>query len=74
MQFIIKNCPACRNYDVFGRDNEGCCYLQMKYCKDVKDCIMKRIVTLCEAWIQIHWVSRNCAYQILTMLQIEECE
>lgn len=73
-KYIIKNCPACRDYDVFGRDSEGCCYREMKYCKDVKDCIMKQIVRMCEKWIQIDWVSRVRAYEILSMLEIKECE
>lgn len=45
-KYVIKNCPACRDYDVFGCDSEECCYHQHKYCKDVdsKDCVLKQIV------------------------------
>ena len=79
MQFIIKNCPACRDYDVFGRDNEGCCYLEMKYCKDVGDCIMKQIAEKCKNECDPtdgEWTRNreNFAKEILSILEIQECE
>lgn len=39
---IIKNCPACRTYNVFGFDDKPCCFKEMKYCEDVDDCLMKK--------------------------------
>lgn len=68
-KYIIKNCPACRPYDVFGRDNEGCCYLKMEYCKDVDDCVMKQIVEKCgEYW------GNDLTTEVLSMLEKQECE
>ena len=45
-KYVIKNCPACREYDAFSRDTEACCYNWHKYCNEVdsKDCVLKQIV------------------------------
>lgn len=44
---IINNCPACRDYDVFGIDKKGCCYLYNDFCYNIEDCIIKQIVSKC---------------------------
>lgn len=46
-KYVIKNCPACRQYNVFGVDDKPCCYSYMKYCQDCTDCVMKQIVDYC---------------------------
>ena len=45
-KYIISNCPACREYNIFGKDTEACCYDWHKYCKEVdaKHCVLKKIV------------------------------
>ena len=53
-EYIIKGCPAYRDYDVFGLPNKGCCFCYMKYCKDVDSCPIKEIIKKCEDndWIK----------------------
>lgn len=48
MKYIIKNCPSCRNYNVFGLPKEGCCYHYMDYCKNYSNCLLKQIVEKCK--------------------------
>lgn len=45
-KYIISNCPACREYNIFGKDTEACCYDWHKYCKEVdaEHCVLKEIV------------------------------
>ena len=42
LPYIVKNCPSCTDYDVFGVDNTGCCYKYHKYCKEVDNCSIKQ--------------------------------
>lgn len=85
--YIVKNCPACHPYDVFGRDNEGCCYLEMKYCKEVTNCLMKQIAEKCLDAIKTYdnnqfyeddldfFMGKHCgAEEILDLLEIQEGE
>ena len=48
-EYIIKGCPAYRDYDVFGLPNKGCCFCYMKYCKDVDSCNIKEVIRKCKA-------------------------
>lgn len=75
-KYIIKNCPACRQYNVFGVDDKPCCYSEMEYCQDCSDCVMKQIVELLKS-------PNNCRYSgkplvftdnVLALLDIEEVE
>lgn len=51
-KYVIKNCPACRQYNVFGVDDKPCCYSYMKYCQDCTDCKLKQIVDKCKKYIE----------------------
>lgn len=69
---IIKNCPSCQDYDVFGLPNEGCCYHYNDYCKYHDDCIIKQIVNECNWEIQAEPDYNNrgdLAERILSMLE-----
>ena len=59
-KYIIKNCgcnPACDE-----------CYIR---CKDITDCVMKRIVEKCKSH---HNDLHFTASEVLSLLDIEECE
>ena len=76
MKYIIKNCPACRDYDVFGKDNEGCCYLYNDYCIKNNDCLLKQIVNKCQNVVEdetdpLYAIAQKKAQEILQMLDIE---
>jgi hypothetical protein len=47
-KYIIKNCPACRQYQagIYTCDDLYDCDLQR--CQDCTDCVMKQIVELCK--------------------------
>ena len=85
-KYIIKNCPAvyifksgysCNNLD----------YDEHKFCKDVTDCLLKRIVELCNKIKPLEissaqkqltnvWADRGyvLAQDILNLLEIEEVD
>lgn len=42
---IVKRCPACKSFNVFGVDDKPCCYCYMQYCELVNDCIIKKLIT-----------------------------
>lgn len=85
MKYVIKNCPV-----YFGYFNDGkSCYGRRgdAECKDIPDCLLKRIVALCKKEPQnIMLISNGCAYgteenkafclaqDILKHLEIEEAE
>ena len=86
-KYIIKNCPAfCDvddDWDCISRDTE-----ELK-CQNFADCLLKQIVEKCEFWInfckecrETDILCEDCTYsgkayfakEILSMLEIEECE
>lgn len=85
-KYIIKNCPACRQYQVgiYTCDDLYDCDLQR--CQDCTDCVMKQIVEKCKKEIRVyrntllpndgtntlHFGRQSFAYDILQMLDIEE--
>lgn len=86
-KYVIKNCPACRQYNVFGVDDKPCCYSDMKYCQDCTDCVMKKIVEKCreaqeimdkEEYYEDDFDTFNgesiMAETIMDILEIQECE
>lgn len=73
MSYIIKNCPACRDYDVFGKDNEGCCYLYNDYCIKKEDCILKQIVDKCKAELGIkRTIGKDVMAQEILQILLEQ--
>lgn len=84
MKYIIKNCPAvylfkngysCNNLD----------YDEHKFCKDIPDCLLKRIAELCKKIKPLEissaqkqltnvWADRGymLAVELLNLLEIEE--
>ena len=44
---VVYGCPACRDFNVFGIDDKGCCYLYMDYCKNHPECKMKEFINSC---------------------------
>lgn len=44
---IVYGCPACRDFNVFGIDDKGCCYLYMDYCKSHPECKFKEFISFC---------------------------
>ena len=43
-KYIVYNCPSCNNFDVFGCNNNGCCYKYHDYCINIDDCIVKQVI------------------------------
>lgn len=94
MKYIIKNCPAIEdivNYEInkdgdiiqTGIDTPDYCIKSKKQCKDITDCVMKRIVEFVK-WRDEESVCNSCGLgiphrkeefqRILNMLEIEEAE
>ena len=77
-KYIITNCPSCRDFDVFGLPNKGCCYNFNDYCKSHNECVLKQIVELCKGSIRenerdIYRAGRmSLAINILGLLDIQE--
>ena len=76
-KYIIKNCPACRQYQVgiYTCDDLYDCDLQ--HCQDCTDCVMKQIVELCVNEINYsdRWSeSRAFAKELLDTIAIQEVE
>lgn len=74
---IIKNCPSCRDFDVFGNDNQGCCYHYNDYCNNHNDCVIKQIVKECKKHIECSSDDfvigmTYMAKHILDLLEIED--
>ena len=44
---VVLGCPACRDFNIFGIDDEGCCYLYMDYCKNHHECKFKEFIKYC---------------------------
>ena len=59
-RYIIKNCPSCRDFDVFGLPNEGCCYNFNDYCSRHNECVLKQIVELCKDYYKNCEIEGNC--------------
>lgn len=75
-EYVIKNCPACRIAP-------SCCtewnllHGEWKDCKDINDCVIKRIVEKCSKKFYDNDFDKGklfMANEILLMLGIEECE
>lgn len=83
-KYIIRNCPACRQYQVgiYTCDDLYDCDLQR--CQDCTDCLLKQIVELCRKTVEIFsaesgtqpYAGGRCteAEGILQLLDIQECE
>ena len=70
-KYIIKNCPAITQMTKLC-DN-ACPKITM--CKDIPDCLLKRIVNECKWETNIDVNDRgDLAERILSELEIEECE
>lgn len=71
MKYIIKNCPAFteedNRYGLCFDDYNGYC----KPCKDITDCLLKRIVDVCREQ-NLKYDTTACS--VLELLEIEECE
>ena len=74
MRYIVKICPSCKNYNVFGLPKEGCCYHYMDYCKNYSNCLLKQIAGECKEEIEIlPEIQRgDLAERIFSLLEIEE--
>ena len=78
-KYIIKNCPCYnKDYSCQSKDN-----ITGKYCQDCTDCVLKRIVELCQGEINGDWYKANAYYamgrvaiaeKILSRLDIQEVE
>lgn len=78
-KYIITNCPSCRDFDVFGLPNKGCCYNFNDYCSRHNECVLKQIVELCKETCRKRCTNdclgtkKHCGYgQILKLLDIQE--
>lgn len=60
MPYVIRNCPACRQYQVgiYTCDDLYDCDLQR--CQDCTDCVMKQIVDLCKHYKKHSDCGRDC--------------
>jgi hypothetical protein len=80
-KYIITNCPSCRDFDVFGLPNKGCCYNFNDYCSRHNECVLKQIVELCkgelnslETYIDVRSLECVILQNILKLLDIQEVE
>lgn len=82
--YIVRNCPALNHLSelsLIANDNslKKCyiCYMQPNFCKDITDCVMKRIVERCSLYEFNYPVNQAIimlTQNIKDMLEIEECE
>ena len=77
-KYVIQNCPA--NYPVLGKEE---CLCGDTECQDCTDCVMKKIVELCEDVKKEYSKHKldaiiagkfNIAGKILLLLDIQECD
>jgi hypothetical protein len=77
----MKNCPACRQYQVgvYTCDDLYDCDLQR--CQDCTDCVIKQIVELCrknlnslETYVDVRSLECTVLQNILQLLDIQEVE
>ena len=66
-KYIIKNCPATKGTNGFCADERT-----EVFCEDVTDCLLKQIVEKCYDYKL--YSSQDLAEEILSMLEIQECE
>lgn len=72
-KYIIKNCPACLEFTKLCDSSSVSDKASM--CKDITDCLLKRIVNECKWETNIDVECRgDLAERILSELEIEECE
>ncbi len=71
-KYIIKNCPACHNYSGNIYNCEQMRDTLYELCKDYTNCLLKRIVEKCYDYEL--YSSQDLVEEILSMLDIEECE
>lgn len=76
-RYIVKNCPSCKEYNVFGVDTDWCCYDKHDYCKNITDCVIKQVIEKCkkhadESIYCGHCSIENLGYSLLNMFDIEE--
>lgn len=64
--YIIKNCPATTGTNGFCGDDR-----KELFCQDCTNCLLKRIVEKCKQKAEL---LDYTAIDILSMLEIEECE
>lgn len=86
MKYIIKNCPNfIAEYMFFDpckcEKSSSINGVYQDYCKDINDCLLKRIVELCKSTCRKRCTNdclgtrKHCGYgQILNLLEIEEVE
>lgn len=96
INYIVRNCPSIEdivNYEInkdgdfiqTGIDTPDYCVKNKKQCKDITDCLLKRIVELCDSnaskvlyegeTSKIKFVEENpLAKKILELLEIEEVD
>ena len=80
MKYIISNCPAITQ--ITKLCDNACPEVQM--CKDIPDCLLKQIVDECKSAQKTQWIKNKkkpyspskaaFARQLLSLLDIEECE
>lgn len=80
-KYVIRNCPACRQYQasIYTCDDLYDCDLQR--CQDCTDCVMKQIVELCkenlnslETYVDVRSFECSILQSILKLLDIQEIE
>ena len=71
MHYVIRNCPCNITVDEACNDENQ----NETYCKDIPDCLLKRIAAecICETIIDVE-CRGDLAERILSELDIEECE
>lgn len=78
MKYIVKNCPACRQYQVgiYTCDDFYDCDLQR--CQDCTDCVIKQVIEKCmheahgDPWQIVRAGDVFLANDILKLFDIEE--
>ena len=79
MKYIIKNCPACYDYNgKYGCENNHDEQGRDTYCEKINDCIMKEIVKQVQVYKNMQAVTltefakREVALKVLDKLEIKE--
>lgn len=60
-KYIIKNCPACYNYEgKYGCEDNHDAQGRDTYCECINDCILKQIVEKCKNYKENCKIEGNC--------------
>ena len=78
-KYVVRNCPACMEVIETDCTHTYCCTDNRNaYCKNVPDCLLKRIVSLCKENQFFSYgaimFENGLSADILNLLEIEEVE